>query len=75
MEKTMRKIILSGMAGFVLVCGACGAEARSSDEEDAPQAAAQAAHAPPFNPMPVGANLRAAHKPAPPAQEDDSQRY
>jgi hypothetical protein len=83
MEKTMRKIILSGFTSLVIVCGAFGADARSSDEEDSPQASAQRNDAPRLHPSPSDANLRAerkpvagAHPPAPsPAQEDDRARY
>jgi hypothetical protein len=83
METTMRKIVLIGFTSLVLVCGAFGADARSSDEEDAPQAAAQAAHAPPFYPAPAEAGLRAERKAltgfrraaAAQAQANDSQGY
>jgi hypothetical protein len=83
METTMRKIILLGFTSLVLVCGAVGADARSSDEEDAPQAAAEPVYTPLFHPSPAAANLRAERKPsvgshraaAAPAQEDDGHGY
>jgi hypothetical protein len=79
----MRKIILFGFTSLVLACGAVAADARSSDEEDAPQAAAQAAHAPPFYPAPADAGSRAERKAlagvrraaAAPAPANDSQGY
>lgn len=37
----MRKLILLGFSTLVIACGAFGADARSSDEEDAPQTIAQ----------------------------------
>jgi hypothetical protein len=79
----MRKIILFGFASLALVCGAFGADARSSDEEDTPQVSVEPAHAPPRNLAPANANLRAQHKPvtgshrpaAAPAQEDEHVGY
>ena len=79
----MRKIILFGFASLVFVCGAVAADARSSDEEDAPQASVERAYAPPRYLSPADANLRAerkpvagAHRPAPaPAQEDEHVGY
>ena len=79
----MRKIILLGFASLVIVCGAVGADARSSDEEDTPQASTEPAHAQPRTLSPADANLRAEHKPvggshrpaAAPAQEDEHVGY
>ena len=58
----MRKIMLVGFSTLVVVCGAFGADARSSDEEDSPQAATQSDYAPPLRRSPSGANLRVGRK-------------
>jgi hypothetical protein len=79
MEKTMRKIVLSGLASLALVCCAFGADARSSDEEDTPQSSVEAAE----RLSPANASRRAegkpfagAHRPVvAPAPEDDKVRY
>jgi hypothetical protein len=60
----MRKIILLGFASLVLVCGAVGADARSSDEEDTPQATTQTVYAPRFSLSPADVDLRAERRPA-----------
>jgi hypothetical protein len=78
MEKTMRKIVLLGCVSLVLAFGAADADARSSDEEDTPQAAS----APPRYLPPADGNRRAERRPvagshrpaAAPAQEDDNVR-
>jgi hypothetical protein len=82
-ENIMRNIILLGFASLVIVCGAVGADARSSDEEDTPQASVARIYASPRTPSPAAVNLRAEHKPvggarrpaAAPAQEDEHVGY
>jgi hypothetical protein len=82
MEKTMRKIILLGCVSLVLAFGAADADARSSDEEDTPQASAEPTYAPPRYLSPADGNRRAERRPvagshrpaAAPAQEDDNVR-
>jgi hypothetical protein len=40
-ENIMRKIMLLGVSSLFIVCSAFDADARSSDEEDSPQASTQ----------------------------------
>lgn len=58
----MRKITLLGFSIFVIFFGAFGADARSSDEEDAPQATVQSDHEPPLLRSHPGSAIKAEHK-------------
>jgi hypothetical protein len=59
----MRKIMLLGFSTVGIVFGAFGVDARSSDEEDAPQSTAQSGHDAPLHRLHHGATAKAGQKP------------
>jgi hypothetical protein len=61
-ENIMRKIMLLGVSSLVIVCSAFGADARSSDEEDSPQASTQPGYTWPLHRSPSSATLHAGRK-------------
>jgi len=58
----MRKLMLLGFSTLVVVFVAFGADARSSDEEDAPQTIAQSDHDSPLPRLHPGAATKAERK-------------
>jgi hypothetical protein len=61
-ENIMRKIMLLGVSSLFIVCSAFDADARSSDEEDSPQASTQPGYTLPHHRSPSGATLHAGRR-------------
>jgi hypothetical protein len=59
----MYKAMLSGVSSLIFICGAFAADARSSDEEDSPQASTRLGYTDAPHRSSSGARLQAGRKP------------